>query len=74
MEIELPKAELRISRSIVTEPSRLTENETHPEAPGRRRRKKGDRLQGLKKAIEKSKAEKAAIELDLRDLMQVEKP
>lgn len=37
-----------------------------------RKKRKRDRLQGLKSAIEKSKAEKATVQLDLIDLMKVD--
>jgi RNase P subunit RPR2 len=67
-EVSVPLASKNIGRPEMTQ----------SEAPklvaqsGRAARRKRERIQGLKAAIEKSKAEKSMTQLDLQDLMRVD--
>jgi hypothetical protein len=73
-EIEIPKStslDVRESVSIEKKEEKQADITTASATQVRKRRKR-DRLQGLKSAVEKSKAERTTIQLDLIDLMKID--
>jgi RNase P subunit RPR2 len=71
-EVDLPHAETQRQRAEVQLPIEEKKSDVHVVSQGRAAKRKRERMQGLKSAIEKSKAEKTTLQLDLQDLMRVD--